>query len=136
MKGFDYLTMDKKEKKPNQNNSMFLYTALIFLVALVLIILAFFGKINRPENATAPELPEDMQTTSTYDINNMKEDINILNSQLSIYESLVKANSYIADMNYEEADALISNIDENSLTEEQKVLYDQIINIINNGMED
>lgn len=128
--------MDKKENKPNQNNSMFLYTALIFLVALVLIILAFFGKINRPDTATAPELPEDMQTTSTYDIDKMNEDIDSLNSQLGTYESLIKANSYIADMNYEEASAAISSIDENSLTEEQKVLYDQIINIINNGMED
>ena len=128
--------MDKKENKQNQNNSMFLYTALIFLVALVLIILAFFGKINRPENATAPELPEDMKYTSTSNIDKMEENISALNSQLSTYESLIKANSYIADTNYEEAEAAISNIDADSLTEEQRVLYDQIINFINSEMED
>ena len=127
--------MDKKENKQNQNNSMFLYTALIFLVALVLIILAFFGKINRPNNAVPPVPTEEIQYTTADETEKMKEDISRLNSQLSIYESLVKANSYAASMNYEEAKTLIDNIDVASLTEEQKVLYDQIINTIDEGKE-
>ena len=35
-----------KEKKNKQNNSLFIYTALIFVVALLFIILAFFGQTN------------------------------------------------------------------------------------------
>ena len=127
--------MDKKENKQNQNNSMFLYTALIFLVALVLIILAFFGKINRPNNAVTPMPTENVQSAAEDETDKMKENINNLNSQLSTYESLIKANSYAASMNYEEAKALIDNIDGSSLTEEQKVLYDQIINTIDEGKE-
>ena len=127
--------MDKKEKKPNQNNSMFLYTALIFLVALVLIILAFFGKINRPSNAVTPMPIEDVQSASMNETDKMKEDISNLNSDLTTYESLIKANAYASSNNYEEAKALIDNIDESSLTEEQKVLYDQIINTIDEGKE-
>lgn len=123
--------MDKKENKPNQNNSMFLYTALIFLVALVLIILAFFGKINRPVNTSVP-IPTEAVTD---DIDKMKEDINILNAQLNTYESLIKANSYASSMNYDEAFNLISNIDAASLTEEQQVLYDEIMTKINEGKE-
>ena len=123
--------MDKKENKPNQNNSMFLYTALIFLVALVLIILAFFGKINRPVNTSVP-IPTEIVTD---DIDKIKEDINILNAQLNTYEILIKANSYAASMNYDEAFNLISSIDTASLTEEQKVLYDEIITKINEGKE-
>ena len=115
---------------------MFLYTGLIFLVALILIILAFFGKINRPNSAPVPEPTEDVQSLTADDMDKMKNEINTLNSQLSTYESLLKANSYTAAMNYEEAESIISNIDENSLSEEQRVLYDQIINLINSEMED
>ena len=128
--------MDKKEKKPNQNNSMFLYTALIFLVALILIILAFFGKINRPNSAPVPEPTEDVQSLTADDIDKMKNEINTLNSQLTTYESLIKANSYTAAGNYEEATAAVNDIDPDSLTEEQRILYDQIINLINSEMED
>lgn len=127
--------MDKNNNNPQQNNSMFLYTALIFLVALVLIIIAFFGKINRPNHDTATPEPESSQATITEDIDRMKEDISALGTELKIYESLVRANSYTASEQYEEAAAELNGMNADSLTEEQKILYEQIINAINEGKE-
>lgn len=125
--------MDKKEKNPNRNNSMFLYTALIFVVALILIILAFFGKINRPDGASIPAPTETVAETD--DVDKLKENIGDLNSQLGIYECLVRANAYAASANYDDAVSVISDIDPTLLTEEQRVLYDEIISKIDEGKE-
>lgn len=37
-------------KKNNENKSLFLYTSLIFIVAILLIIIAFFGQTNMQKN--------------------------------------------------------------------------------------
>lgn len=118
--------MNKNKQK--QGNSMFLYTALIFLVALILIMISFFGKINRPKHSAPPAPTESAETIKA-------EDIEALNSELSTYESLVKANSYTAYGKYEEAAEEIKDINADSLTEEQKVLYEQITAKINAGKD-
>lgn len=120
--------MSQKETK--QNKSMFIYTSLIFLVALILIMLAFFGKINRPAQE-APQPTETATVDITESIDKLKEDITALNDKINMYEHLIKANSYVSFDMIEEAKAEIVNISADSLTEEQKVLYEQIMAQIN-----
>lgn len=45
----------------NDNKSMFLYTALIFFVAVILIILSFFGQTNLQKSQ--PQMPETSETS-------------------------------------------------------------------------
>lgn len=47
----------------NDNKSLFLYTALIFFVAVVLIILSFFGQTNLQKNQ--PEIEQNTEQTQT-----------------------------------------------------------------------
>lgn len=44
--------------KNNENKSLFLYTSLIFIVAILLIILAFFGQANVQKSQPRAEEPE------------------------------------------------------------------------------
>lgn len=51
--------------KNNENKSLFLYTSLIFIVAILLIIIAFFGQTNVQKNQPKVDEPtEEVQTTS------------------------------------------------------------------------
>ena len=51
--------------KNNDNKSLFLYTSLIFIVAILLIIIAFFGQTNVQKNQPKMDEPaEEIQTTS------------------------------------------------------------------------
>ena len=50
-----------KNKNNNDNKSLFLYTSLIFIVAILLIILAFFGQTNIKKNQ--PEIETSIEET-------------------------------------------------------------------------
>ncbi len=51
--------------KENNNKSLFLYTSLIFVVAILLIILAFFGQTNVEKNQPEIEVTEETETPSS-----------------------------------------------------------------------
>lgn len=143
----------------NENKSMFLYTALIFAVALVLIIVAFFGqqnlKLKRDEQAQneeiateiATELPSELATANptSQNINElaMLENTNSiltaenksLKDSVSVYENLLAAYSYATQASLDNAQKMIDSIDVNKLSDDQSLLYNQIINIINERKE-
>ncbi len=136
--------MDNKK----ENRSMYLYTALIFVVALLLILLAFFGQTNisrlgNRANEIAPtQIPQATQDPVDAEfarISNMAATLDAenktLKSQLEIYDALSAAFSQASAGNITEAQAAISNIDPLTLGDNQKVLYDEIINNINKGEE-
>ncbi len=149
--------MSKKGNK--QNNSMFIYTALIFVVALILIILAFFGQTNLAnlrKNAeseynaepvpTAAAVEEETSQPSTQPpdeelaimvnrLSNITAENNALKANLTTYETLLAANGYISVGNTDKAHELLSTVDRNALTDDQKILFDQITNTINEGKE-
>lgn len=140
-----------------QNNSMFIYTALIFVVALILIILAFFGQTNlsnlrkstenlSSEQATAlpPQITEEAKPTPpntdelarlTNSLSALKSENETLTAQIETYESLLAANGYISVGNEAEALSILNTIDTSLLTEDQKILYEQINTTINEGEE-
>ncbi len=149
-----------KTNNNNDNKSLFLYTALIFLVAIVLIIIAFFGqsnvKRNQPEipEATVSAEPQTEQTgiaekaaelseenrllleendeikkqltLQTEEINRLNLEVQNLNKYKETNNLLMSANGYLHVENYEEARAVLNNIDANTLTEDQKILYNTI----------
>ena len=149
--------MSKKGNK--QNNSMFIYTALIFVVALILIILAFFGQTNLAnlrKNAeseynaepvpTPAAVAEETSQPSTQPpdeelaimvnrLSNITAENNALKANLTTYETLLAANGYISVENTDKAQELLSTVDRNALTDDQKILFDQITNTINEGKE-
>lgn len=140
-----------------QNNSMFIYTALIFVVALILIILAFFGQTNlsnlrkstenlsteqnytplpQPTEETIPTPPgTDELARLTNSLSALKSENESISSQLDLYESLLAANGYMSVGNSEEALSILNSIDTSALTDDQKILYEQIITTINKGEE-
>ena len=141
----------ENNNKQRENRSMYLYTALIFVVALLLILLAFFGQTNisrlgnrANEIAVATE-PASVSSTSAPSseefarISNMASTLDKenkdLKNQLSVYDNLINANEMAEKKHFTEAQEIIDLIDEATLTEGQKVLYEQIKDKIAEGEE-
>lgn len=146
--------MSKKQKNPNSNSSMFLYTALIFVVALILIIIAFFGQKNlmdlrrttdamsEPEQTEtiadqtpSPEPHNDELAVMANTISTLQAENTTLKSSVDIYEKLLAANGYISSGNNAEAEKIISEINSADLTGDQLILYNQILTTVNEGKE-
>lgn len=145
------------QNNKKQNNSMFIYTALIFVVALILIILAFFGQTNlsnlrkstedlSSEQAVTlpPQITEEAKPSPpntdelarlTNSLSALKAENETLSAQIDIYDSLLAANGYISVGNEAEALSILNTIDPSTLTEDQKILYEQINTTINEGEE-
>ena len=145
-------------EKKNDNKSLFLYTALIFLVALMLIIIAFFGqshiKRSQPEideaavetanpdsglTERASVLSEENRllleenneiknqlSLQTEEINRLNLEVQNLNKHKEANDILMSANGYLSVENYNEALAALGRLDAESLTSDQKILYDSI----------
>lgn len=149
--------MSKKNNK--QNNSMFIYTALIFVVALIFIILAFFGQTNlsnlrnetenispseavQTEDASAEATPQPTPASNeelaimANTISSLRSENDDLKRSITVYDLLLSANGYISVDNLNEAENIINKIDRNNLNDDQKILFDQIITKINEGKEE
>ena len=129
---------------------MFLYTALIFAVALIFIILAFFGQTNisnlrrSAEQANAPTATEQTENTDTpidqpdalaqlgNAVSALEAENSSLKSELEVYAALVRANAYISANDPEKAQAELDKTDFDTLDGEQKTLYEQTSKKINN----
>lgn len=131
-----------------ENRSMYLYTALIFVVALLLILLAFFGQTNvsklgnRANEIAATQIPQQTQNPADAEfarISNMAAALDTenkdLKAQLETHKTLSAAFSHAITGDIAQADEVILNIDPLSLDDNQKVLYDEIIKMINKGEE-
>lgn len=130
------------EQNNNGNKSLFLYTALIFFVAIILIILAFFGQTNVQKNQppisseipvqTPASIPEKTAVVS-------EENAKLIQELSGIREKLDEAEADVAngDLLLEAYDAKLQNeterlisilnsINYEQLTENQKAAYDKL----------
>lgn len=145
----------ENERKNSQNRSMFLYTALIFAVALLLIIIAFFGQANKEkvdnivgttatetatttptESASEADTEPAVQFTEEYaKLSNkviaLDAENKALKAKLDLYELLLSANKAISEGDIETANSVIAEINSDTLTEDQKILFNQITSKIN-----
>ena len=141
--------MGNKNKK-KEDRSMYLYTALIFVVALLLILIAFFSQSNisrlgnrANEFNTASPASELTNTPVPTDefakIANMASELDTKNkaltAQVEIYDKLLLANAYVYSEEYEQAETVINTVDAGSLSENQNILYEQIKEKINERKE-
>lgn len=132
------------------NKSLFLYTALIFIVAIILIILAFFGqenvKSNQPVLATIEpskqltmsiseraSLLSDENAALLKENQEYKEKNEALLKEIDIYkekndinEQLLLAYSLILKEDKQGAADILLKLDVQKLDENQKALYDRI----------
>ncbi len=128
---------------------MYLYTALIFVVALLLILVAFFSQTNisklgkRAEDfATATPLATEAPTTQPEELArlaNMAAELDTENksmkSQLEISDKLFSALGYVSNAQLAEAEAVLAELDEATLSDNQKILLNELRTKINEGKE-
>lgn len=130
-----------------KNNSMFLYTALIFVAAIIIIVLAFISQthLEKAQPSSSPTMlpqqtePSDLQgiakSASELSEKNMEllEENRDLNKRLDdaqssadAYENLLAAYSYARAADKANAAARLEKINYDSLSQEGKTLYDDV----------
>lgn len=143
----------------NDNKSMFLYTALIFIVAVLLIIFSFLGQTNmqknQPQVSESPDkemsisekasilseentvllennsnLKKENQELSEENIQ-LKSDNESLTQKQSQNDLLLSANGYFKLGNNSMALETLDKVNYNDLSSDQKIIYDNIKNNIN-----
>lgn len=140
-----------KNEKKKENRSIYIYTALIFAVALVLIILTAFSqprvnKLGKRAEEFKPEATESVSTdeiakyanmAASLDMENkeLNSEISEKNKQIQIYEFLLTANAQVSDGQFVEAEEMLTQIDATTLTENQTILFNEITEKINEGKE-
>ena len=140
-----------KNEKKKENRSIYIYTALIFAVALVLIILTAFSqpRVNKlgkraeefkpeaTESVTTDEIAKYANMAASLDTENkeLNSEISEKNKQIQIYEFLLTANAQVSDGQFVEAEEMLTQIDATTLTENQTILYNEITEKINEGKE-
>ena len=138
-----------KNEKKKENRSIYIYTALIFAVALVLIILTAFSqpRVNKlgkraeefkpeaTESVTTDEIAKYANMAASLDTENkeLNSEISEKNKQIQIYEFLLTANAQVSDGQFVEAEEMLTQIDATTLTENQTILYNEITEKINEG---
>ena len=125
----------------NNNKSLFLYTALIFIVAILLIMISFFGdaKISKnmptpsPDATAAPDgITEKAARLSeenlrlTQEIATLKEQTESSQKQLDVYTALCEAFYLKESGDTQKAQEILLTIDSETLDEKQKELYNSI----------
>lgn len=141
--------MENKSNKQKENRSMYIYTALIFVVALILIFLAFFGQTNisrlgnRANEFTAEPTPvsvtdtpsETVSSEEFANISNMASSLDLenkeLKSEIDVYELLADAFAKVNEGYYDDALEILTSVDQTTLTDSQKILYDELTIQIN-----
>ena len=140
-----------KNEKKKENRSIYIYTALIFAVALVLIILTAFSqprvnKLGKRAEEFKPEATESVSTdeiakyanmAASLDMENkeLNSEISEKNKQIQVYEFLLTANAQVSDGQFVEAEEMLTQIDATTLTENQTILFNEITEKINEGKE-
>ena len=141
----------------NNSKSLFLYTALIFFVAIILIILAFFGQTNVQRSqppieeslatqAPAPGITEkasilsEENTKLIQEVSGLKEQLASkdetiagLNSQIESFNIIQDNNALLFHAyesklsgNIDDLKEILSTINYEQLTPEQKTVYDNL----------
>ena len=129
----------------NDNKSMFLYTALIFIVAVLLIIFSFLGQTNmqknQPQVSESPDkemsisekasILSEENTVLLENNKNLKSDNESLTQKQSQNDLLLSANGYFTLGNNSMALETLDKVNYNDLSSDQKIIYDNIKNNIN-----
>ena len=129
----------------NDNKSLFLYTSLIFIVAILLIILSFSGQINLQKNRTQVE-PNSESTNSGIteraavlsdenknlieENNKLKEENKELQKKQTMNDILLSANGYFVLGDNAKAYEMINAVNYDNLSADQKIIYDNIKAVI------
>ncbi len=120
-----------------ENKSLILYTALIFLISIVMIIIAFIGQRNtqnmQPEtDASGMTITEKVDQLSNENLNLFRrldvlmQEKNILTKEKDLMYSFMNMICLIEEDRIDEAKIIYDAIDPTSLTSMQKVYYDLI----------
>ena len=125
----------------NDNKSLFLYTSLIFIVAILLIILSFSGQINLQKNRTQIE-PNSESTNSGIteraavlsdenknlieENNKLKEENKELQKKQTMNDILLSANGYFILGDNAKAYEMLNAVIYDELSADQKIIYDNI----------
>lgn len=134
--------MTNKNSNKNDNKSLFIYAALIFFVAVILIILSFFGQTNLKKNMPkVDENTEQIQGITERSALLSEENKNLLeeNKQLKAENEelqnkqlendlLLSANGYFIAGNNAKAFEMLNAVNYDTLTSDQKIIYDNIKN--------
>lgn len=127
----------------NDNKSLFLYTALIFFVAVVLIILSFFGQTNLQKKQ--PKVEENTEQTQAVsgitekaailseenknlleENNKLKAENKELIKKQAANDLLLSANGYFTLGNNAKALEMLNAVNYDELSVDQKLIYDNI----------
>lgn len=131
----------------NNNKSLFLYTALIFIVAILLILIAFFGDANLEKSMNSalqtaePTVTQKAEASITEraaiishenqklmeENQKLKTESESAKKQLEVYTTLSKALAQKDAGNIDGAKEIIAGLDAESLDELQKSLYNKIM---------
>ena len=151
----------QNDKNNGGNKSLFLYTSLIFAAAILIIVVAFFGQknvinsqIDLPSQTVEPvgdgitqkaSLISELNATLT----KQNEELNALNTELTTDKQALDQKlseleinytngnifctvyQYIYDKNFDDAKEAFSLINPDSLTDTQKIIYNNIKKILN-----
>lgn len=131
--------------KTPENKSLFLYTVLIFLIALIIIILTFFGQDRilkqtneQIETATSSITEratilsnENMQLSERIislekDLESEKKNIDAFKKRETEYENLFECHYFISAGDFENAKLIFDKIDNSVLSEKALVMYNEI----------
>ncbi len=133
----------------NNNRSMFLYTALIFVVAIVLIIISFFGQANLEKSQ--PQVEQTLRPAGQLDNSisqraavlseenmvlleenqGLKEENEKLKEQIKNTELLTSAANFMAADNKDGAAQELSKINQELLSEAEKTLFASVQAFVN-----
>lgn len=113
------------------NKSLYLYTSLIFVVAILLIILSFFAMSNRDnklnETEQAQSITEKTAALSEENKNLAEENKALKDSNRVMSAALLSiANEYYTAGDTAKAAEIVASVDASSLTDEEKALYASI----------
>lgn len=143
--------MDKKK----HNSSLFFYTGLIFVVAVLLIVITFFGQsrfektqpvpvdtqtemngitqkaaVLSDENKALLEKNQELQQKieeQNGTIDGLNQYTAVLENRAQTSELLFSANGYVSKKMYKQAREILEKIDEQTLSEDETILYQSLM---------
>lgn len=113
------------------NKSLYLYTALIFVVAILLIILSFFAMSNRDnkmnESEQTQSITERASVLSEENKNLAEQNLILKEENIKLKDNLLNiAKEIYSKGDVEKANTVIMDIQYDTLSEEQQVIYNTI----------
>lgn len=130
------------EQNNHGNKSLFLYTALIFFVAVILIILAFFGQTNVQKNQPpiSSEIPVQTPTSITertsvvseenakliQEVSGLKAELDKTETELANSDLLLSAYDAKLQNDADTLASILGSINYEQLTDNQKAVYDKL----------